>query len=146
MLDIPRESTDKEIRSAFLQLAKKYHPDVNSSPGAENIFSEINEAYETLSSTTKREIYDSTGMSSNEQQNYEQAGGGFGFNPFGYAFGKSKAAADMRSFEDILKEFEQFFNLDNEKGNTNGRLKARDVYIDLDIDFMEAIKGLTKQI
>lgn len=52
----------------------------------------------------------------------------------------------MRSFEDILKEFEQFFNLDNEKGTTNGRLKARDVYIDLEIDFMEAVKGLTKQI
>lgn len=66
MLDIPRESNEREIKSAFLKLAKKYHPDVNSSPGAENIFSEINEAYETLSNTTKREIYDSTGMSSNE--------------------------------------------------------------------------------
>lgn len=49
----------------------------------------------------------------------------------------------MRSFEDILKEFEQFFNLDNEKGNT-GQLKARDINIELEIDFMESVKGVTK--
>jgi molecular chaperone DnaJ len=107
VLEVSRDATTSEIKRAFLQLAKKYHPDVNKSKGAEKIFAEINEAYETLSNDTKREIYDSTGMSANEQSNYQQAGGVFGgFNPFGFAFGKSKAAADMRSFEDILKEFE----------------------------------------
>jgi hypothetical protein len=48
-------------------------------------------------------------MSSNEQQSHEQTGGGFGFNPFGFAFGGTKAAQDMRSFDEILKEFEEFF-------------------------------------
>jgi len=48
-------------------------------------------------------------MSSNEQQSHKQAGGGFGFNPFGFAFGGTKAAQDMRSFDEILKEFEEFF-------------------------------------
>lgn len=86
-------------------------------------------------------------MSSNEQQNFEQAGGGFGkFNPFGFAFGKTKAASDMRSFEDILKEFNEFFDLDTEKTGKSGKLKARDINVDLDIDFMDSVKGLTKSV
>ena len=52
----------------------------------------------------------------------------------------------MRSFEDILKEFEQFFKLENDKDNSSGRLKARDINLDLEIEFMEAIKGVTKQV
>ena len=89
-------------------MAKKYHPDVNKASDAVKTFSEINEAYETLSDEKKRKISDSTGMSSNEQQQHRSQGG-FGFNPFGFAFGGSKAAADMRSFDEILKEFENFF-------------------------------------
>lgn len=84
-------------------------------------------------------------MSSNDQQNYEAAGGGFGgFNPFGFAFGGTKAAADMRSFEEILKEFEDFFNFDSDPKKQNGKLKARDVHIDFEIDFMDSVKGATK--
>jgi DnaJ-class molecular chaperone len=48
-LDVRGDATQNEIRSAFLNLAKQYHPDRNSSPGAVKIFAEINEAYETLS-------------------------------------------------------------------------------------------------
>ena len=85
ILDVSRDASDKEIKSAFLQLARKYHPDMNKSENAEKLFAEINEAYETLSKPEKREIYDSTGMSSNDQQNYEQAGGSFEFtNPFSF--------------------------------------------------------------
>lgn len=70
-------------------------------------------------------------MSSNEQQNHQQAGGGFGFNPFSYAFrGAAKTSADMRSFDDILKEFEEFFNLDSDPKKSQGKLKARDINID----------------
>lgn len=50
MLEVSRDASNNEIKRAFLQLAKKYHPDVNKSKGAETIFAEINEAYETLSS------------------------------------------------------------------------------------------------
>ena len=50
-------------------MAKKYHPDVNKSPNAAKKFSQINEAYETLSDEGKRQYYDMTGMTSNEQDN-----------------------------------------------------------------------------
>lgn len=62
-----KDASTQEIRSAFLQMARKYHPDMNKTPGSDKIFAEVNEAYETLSNQTKRDIYDSTGMSSNDQ-------------------------------------------------------------------------------
>lgn len=65
---MPHDATSGAIKKSYLQLAKKFHPDVQ--PGTESVkqFSEINEAYETLSNQKKRDIYDATGMSSNEQQ------------------------------------------------------------------------------
>jgi len=47
-------------------MAKKYHPDRNSSAEAKEKFAEVNEAYETLGDDQKRNIYDATGMSSND--------------------------------------------------------------------------------
>jgi len=67
VLNVHDEATEKEIKMAFLTLAKKYHPDINDSPDAKVKFSEINEAYETLIDQDRRDIYDSTGMTSNEQ-------------------------------------------------------------------------------
>jgi DnaJ-class molecular chaperone len=65
-----------------LSLARQYHPDVNSSAEAKRVFSEINEAHQTLGDEKTRQIYDSTGMSANEQQNEEQAFKDF--NPFSF--------------------------------------------------------------
>lgn len=66
VLGVPQTATKDEIKKSFFKLAKKYHPDVNKEPGAQAKYVEINEAYETLGNESKRRIYDSTGMSSNE--------------------------------------------------------------------------------
>lgn len=54
----------------------------------------------------------------------------------------------MRSFDEILKEFEEFFTIDPKKTHTadglGGKLKGRDVNIQLEIDFMDAVRGTTK--
>ena len=56
----------------------------------------------------------------------------------------------MRSFDEILKEFEEFFTIDPKKTHTTdgsgGKLKGRDVNISLEIDFMDAVRGTTKQV
>ncbi|MCA9842132.1 MAG: J domain-containing protein, partial [Cyanobacteria bacterium HKST-UBA03] len=59
ILGVDRNASEKEIKSAYRKLARKYHPDVNN--GDETKFKEINEAYEVLGNPDKRKRYDSLG-------------------------------------------------------------------------------------
>lgn len=61
ILEIPKTANDDEIKRAYRKLALKYHPDKNKSPGAEERFKELAEAYEVLSDKRKRDIYDMYG-------------------------------------------------------------------------------------
>src|SRR6476661_8570871 len=62
VLGIKRDASDKEIKSAYRRLARKYHPDVNpSDKSAEAKFKEINNAHEILSDQEKRRKYDKYG-------------------------------------------------------------------------------------
>ena len=73
ILGVERNATEKDIKRAYRQLARKYHPDVN--PGdqqAEERFKEINEAYEVLSDPEKRRKYDELGAN---YQQWQRAGG-----------------------------------------------------------------------
>ena len=54
VLGVSKSATDDEIKKAYRSLAKKYHPDVNKAPDAEEKFKEINEAYEVLSDPEDR--------------------------------------------------------------------------------------------
>jgi curved DNA-binding protein len=104
ILGVPKSADADEVKRAFRQLARKYHPDVN--PGdkaAEEKFKEINEAYEVLSDTDKRRKYDQFG------QYWKQAGaapGGSGRSPAGgggmgfddFEFGR------YNNFEDFINE------------------------------------------
>ena len=58
VLGVSRDASESDLKSAFRNLARKYHPDVNDAPDAEEKFKEINEAYGVLSDTDKRAAYD----------------------------------------------------------------------------------------
>lgn len=60
-LGVPRTATQEEIKRAYRKLARKYHPDVNKDPQAEERFKEIGEAYEVLGDPEKRKSYDELG-------------------------------------------------------------------------------------
>ena len=61
ILGVSRGASDDEIKKAYRKLALKYHPDKNQSPGAEERFKEIGEAYDVLSDAKKKQIYDQYG-------------------------------------------------------------------------------------
>ena len=58
VLGVSKSASDDEIKKAYRKLSKKYHPDINKAPDAEEKFKEISEAYEVLSDAQKRSQYD----------------------------------------------------------------------------------------
>ena len=63
VLGVSKDANDKELKKAFRSLARKYHPDKNSEPGADEKFKEIQEAFAVLSDSDKRSQYDRFGHS-----------------------------------------------------------------------------------
>ncbi|GAB2219589.1 hypothetical protein Drorol1_Dr00007226 [Drosera rotundifolia] len=76
-LNLRRDASLEEIKSSYRKLARKYHPDMNKGPGAEEKFKEISAAYEVLSDSEKRSIYDRFGEAGLQGEfdgsNYQQA-------------------------------------------------------------------------
>lgn len=58
ILEIERTASQNEIKSAFRKLSFRYHPDLNNHPEAEEMFKRVNEAYQVLSDSVLRKIYD----------------------------------------------------------------------------------------
>ena len=90
VLGIGRNADAKEIKKAYRKLAKKYHPDMN--PGdkqAEQKFKEITEAYNVLSDTEKKKLYDQYGFAAFEEGGnpYGNGGQGTAGNGFHGGFG-----------------------------------------------------------
>ncbi len=77
ILGVDRKATDKEIKSAYRKLARKYHPDVD--PSNEEKFKEINEAYEVLGDPDKRKLYDNLGANWRHGSSFEPPPGFDGF-------------------------------------------------------------------
>ena len=69
-LEVSENASADEIKKAYRKLARKYHPDVNKDPKAEEKFKEINAAYEVLSDATKKQQYDQYGDSMFGGQNF----------------------------------------------------------------------------
>ncbi|MEX2598928.1 MAG: J domain-containing protein [Dehalococcoidia bacterium] len=79
VLGVPKNASDKDIRSAYRRLARQYHPDVNPEDAAsEAKFKEINEAYQVLSKPEDRKKYDQFGENWKYADQYSQAGAGAG--------------------------------------------------------------------
>ncbi|XP_047021945.1 dnaJ homolog subfamily C member 16 [Helicoverpa zea] len=72
ILGINPKATLPEIRKAYRQLAKEWHPDKNEDPNAETRFVEIKQAYELLSDTERRQAYDNYGITNEDDHLYKQ--------------------------------------------------------------------------
>ncbi|HOA74716.1 MAG TPA: DnaJ C-terminal domain-containing protein [Phycisphaerae bacterium] len=81
VLEVPRNASPDQIKSAYRRLAKKYHPDRNrGDKNAENRFKEVHEAYEVLNDPAKRRVYDLHGHAG-VRGGYGPAGGAAGWRP-----------------------------------------------------------------
>ena len=79
VLGVPRTADEKQIKSAYRKLARKFHPDVNKEAGAEEQFKRVNEAYEVLSDSEKRAQYDKYGQA---WQQFQKGGGSANMDDF----------------------------------------------------------------
>ena len=136
VLGVDRNASDKEITSAYRKLAKKYHPDLNHEPGAEEKYKKVNEAYEVLHDKQKRAQYDQFGSAGvNGQGGFGGAGQGYGdFGGFG-------------DFGDIFNDF--FGGATGESQhhvNPTAPTRGEDLDYTLSIDFMDAITGKKTQV
>ena len=82
VLGLSKGASEDEIKKAYRKLSKKYHPDINKEPDAEEKFKEVSEAYEILSDPQKRAAYDQYGHAGTDP-NYGAGGAGGGFGGFG---------------------------------------------------------------
>ncbi len=97
VLGVKKDASEKEIKSAFRKLAKKYHPDTNKDdPTAEARFKEINEAYEALSDKEKRSMYDRFGTVNPQAAGYNGAPGGY------TAYTRTANPEDLGDFSSIF--------------------------------------------
>jgi len=153
-LGVNKSATQADIKKAYRKLALEYHPDKNKTKEAEQKFKEVSKAYEVLSDPQKRKTYDQFGSAAFEQggpTGQGPFGGGFGgfsgqggqYGPFTYTYTSGNAGDfDFGGFSDPFDIFREFFGGGAPFGSQGQR---RPVY-SLTIDFMEAVKGVEKQV
>lgn len=140
MLGVSKGCSEDELKKAYRQMAKKYHPDLN--PGdkeAEMHFKEANEAYEVLSDPQKRSRYDQFGHAGVDPS--YGAGGGAAYGTGGFDFG------------DIGDIFDSFFGGSGfgfggstRTRDPNAPIRGNNVNTNLTLTFMEAAKGCKKEV
>lgn len=145
VLGVDKSATDEELKKAYRKLAKKYHPDANidNKAEAEAKFKEVNEAYETLSDSQKRRMYDQFGTDG--PQGFGGAGGPFG-GQGGYYSYSSSGFDDFGDLGDIFSSFfGGGFGGRSAKSN-NGPIKGADLKASIEISFEDSYLGTEKEI
>jgi curved DNA-binding protein len=146
ILGVPREADTADIKKAYRKLARKYHPDVNQQAGAEENFKQINEAYEVLKDSDKRQAYDRFGSDWKHGQQFEGAGVG-GFGQGGYA-GGGMGGDFSDFFESVFNGggFRQGQGSPFQQGPRARPRRGADLSLKLDITLEEAWAGGAKTI
>ena len=141
VLGVSKSATPDEIKKAYRQLAKKYHPDLNpDNKEAEAKFKEANEAYEILSDSDKKEKYDRFGFAGvDPSYGAGQGGGGFG------GFGGFDGGMDF-DLGDLFGSFFGGFGGGGGRSNPNAPRRGSDIQTNIYISFEEAAKGCKKTV
>jgi DnaJ-related protein SCJ1 len=123
ILGVDRKASEKQLKSAYRQLSKKYHPDKNpNDPTAHDKFVEVSEAYGVLSDAETRQIYDRYGHEG--VQNHKNGGGG-GHDPY-----------DM---------FSRFFGGHGHFGRNSREPRGHDIEVRVEISLRDFYNGATTE-
>src|SRR5271154_799451 len=152
LLGVDRKASAKDIRTAFRKLARKYHPDLNPGDKAsEEKFKQLQEAYDVLSDTKKRQMYDQHGFYSDNMPPSGYSGGqdapdsnvNFDFGGFDFGGGGGEAGGGS-SFRDL---FGQFFSGRRGAGAMQpDQEPGGDLEYQIEIDFWDAVRGSVKKL
>lgn len=139
ILGVKKSASAEELKQAYKQLVKKYHPDISKEPNAEEKLKEITHAYSILGDTDKRKQYDMLG---------EAAFSGGGYQDFDFSgdfdFDLSKIFSRFGfSEDDFFEEFSGFRNMQHGKRQEWADL---DLKTKINIDFLNSAKGGKKEI
>ncbi len=149
ILGVPRDADEKKIKSAYRKLARKWHPDLHSGAEkerAEEKFKEINEAYEVLSDTEKREKYDRLGSNWRNGDSFDPGNMG---GTYYYSSGDF-SEADLHGFSDF---FASIFGGGGRAGSSRwasnystGPQRGQDNEYQLELTLEEAYHGGIKSL
>ncbi|OPX60728.1 MAG: chaperone protein DnaJ [Methanomassiliicoccales archaeon PtaB.Bin215] len=139
VLGVERQAGEDDIKKAYRQLARQYHPDVTKEDPkvAEERFKEISEAYEVLMDKSKRELYDKYGHAG---VNSQFQGGGFNWNDFTHQGDVRDIFGDMGFGSGNI--FDMFFG----GGRSRGPHQGQSLRYDLDLSLEEAAEGIKKEL
>lgn len=148
ILGISKNADQSEIKRAFRKMAMKYHPDRNKDPNAEELFKEVNEAYEVLNDEEKRKLYDRYGHEGLNASGFHQEG----FNPFdifnsvfGEGFSGFSEGIEFGSggFGDV---FSSFFGGGASRRASHHEQVEINLLVDLNLSFLESAKGCVRDV
>jgi curved DNA-binding protein len=145
-LGVAKSATPEEIKKAFRQLARKYHPDINKEAGAEAKFKEINEANDVLFDAEKRKAYDELGAGAAQGQEFRPPPGWQDSHHFRQSAGTAQAG--RQDFSDFFEEL--FGNRGRQPRQAprteNIRIRGEDSHARIMVDLRDSFQGAARQI